>query len=222
MSVRQLLFFIFLFFSVTFTDRTAAEEKEYKVIKVAGDNNFPPFEYLSSTGVYTGFNVDVIQAVSLETGLNIEYYPMPWSDALQALREGRVDMVQGMKYSLARSEVYAFTEPYFTSSQGIFVLKDNVSIHTISDLEQRSLVVQKGDIAYDVVGYLNRAKIIQAENQEQAMQLLLDGTVDAFLGNRMTGQYILQKMNRYDEVKIVGTPIEPTDYAMVVMPHHQI
>lgn len=113
------------------------------MIRVAGDNNFPPFEYLSDSGVYTGFNVDIMNAVSIETGIRFEYYPMPWNEAVQAMRSGKVDAIQGMKYNQEREEIYDFSAPYFTSSQGIFVLKDNMYIRKIEDLKGRKVAVQK-------------------------------------------------------------------------------
>src|SRR5690606_27028227 len=67
-----------------------------RVIRIAGDNNFPPFEYISESGSYTGFNIDVLNAISIETGLKIELVPMSWNQALKALENGEVDAIQGM------------------------------------------------------------------------------------------------------------------------------
>ncbi|MBO8162804.1 MAG: transporter substrate-binding domain-containing protein [Brevibacillus sp.] len=191
------------------------------VIRVAGDNNFPPFEYIGESGSYTGFNIDVLNAVSIETGLKIEYLPMPWNQALEALKSGRVDAVQGMKYSKNRDQVYDFSLPYFTSSQGIFVLKNNMYIYGIRDLEGRRIALQKGDIANDLLSQLERAEFVTTDSQEEAIQLLLNGEVDAFVGNRITGQYFIQKKNQQSLIKIVGEPIDPTDYGVAVMPHNQ-
>lgn len=55
------------------------------------------------------------------------------------------------------------------------------------------------------------------------MELLLAGQVDAFVGNRMTGQYFLQKNNQQPRIKIVGDPINPTDYGVAVLPkNHEL
>ncbi|NRF93321.1 transporter substrate-binding domain-containing protein [Paenibacillus frigoriresistens] len=67
-----------------------------QVIRVAGDNRFPPFEF-EANGTFQGFNVDMMNALSIETGIKFEFYPMPWSEALKALEAGRVDAIQGMK-----------------------------------------------------------------------------------------------------------------------------
>ncbi|MDR7315849.1 transporter substrate-binding domain-containing protein [Brevibacillus nitrificans] len=126
-----------------------SEVKQDKVILIAGDNNFPPFEYFGSSGVFSGFNVDIMNAISIETGMRIEFVPLPWNEALEALRDGQVDAIQGMKYSPARDKMYDFSTPYFLSSQGIFVRKENMHIFELGDLNGRKVSIQKGDIAID-------------------------------------------------------------------------
>lgn len=195
-----------------------SEVHQEKVIRIAGDNNFPPFEYFAQSGVFSGFNVDIMNAISIETGMRIEFIPLPWNEALEALRNGQVDAVQGMKYSPARDKLYDFSAPYFLSSQGIFVRTDNMHIFEIGDLNGRKVSIQKADIAGDLFRGLQKTNFIETDSQEEAVQLLLDGKVDAFVGNRITGQYFLQKNNQQSQIKIVGDPINPTDYGVAVLP----
>jgi signal transduction histidine kinase len=205
-----------VFFSPSQAIGNGEEKDGKKVIKVAGDNNFPPFEFLQN-GTYQGFNVDILNSVSIETGVTFEFHPMPWNEALKALENGQVDAIQGMKYSRERAKLYEFSEPYFTSAQGIFVRKQNFSIFSPRDLAGHKVSVQRGDISGEVLRHVNKAHIIRVENQAEALRLLLDGEVDAFVGNQITGQYVLQHSSRYDEIKIVGDPIDPTDYCLVVL-----
>lgn len=211
---------VYLFFFCCFFP-SAVHSEAQKVIRIAGDNNFPPFEYLSDSGVYTGFNVDIMNAVSIETGIRFEYYPMPWNEAVQAMRSGKVDAIQGMKYNQEREEIYDFSAPYFTSSQGIFVLKDNMYIRKIEDLKGRKVAVQKGDVASGLLSKVDRLKLVETNNQQEAVQSLIDGKVDAFIGNRITGQYFLQKNEQQSLIKIVGEPLDTTKYAIAVMPKNK-
>lgn len=211
---------VYLFFFCCFFP-SAAHSEAQKVIRVAGDNNFPPFEYLSDSGVYTGFNVDIMNAISIETGIRFEYYPMPWNEAVQAMRSGKVDAIQGMKYNQEREEFYDFSAPYFTSSQGIFVLKDNMYIRKIEDLKGRKVAVQKGDVASGLLSKVDRLQLVETNNQQEAVQSLIDGKVDAFIGNRITGQYFLQKNEQQSLIKIVGEPLDTTNYAVAVMPKNK-
>ncbi|MCY9666640.1 transporter substrate-binding domain-containing protein [Paenibacillus alginolyticus] len=191
-----------------------------QVIRVAGDNRFPPFEF-EANGTFQGFNVDMMNALSIETGIKFEFYPMPWSEALKALEAGRVDAIQGMKYSKERSSVYAYSEPYFTSTQAIFVLKDNYSVFSLGDLQHRKTAVQEGDISGEALQRLQNAVVLAEENQDKAIKMLLDHKVDAFIGNQITGQYLLQSNGQQDKVKLVGDPISPTDYGMVVLKRNE-
>lgn len=191
-----------------------------KIIRVAGDNNFPPFEFVKNQ-TYQGFNVDILNAVSIESGITFEFHPMPWNQAIRALETGEVDAIQGMKFSRERGEIYQFSEPYFTSSQAIFVLKDNYTITSLKDLKGHRISVQKSDISSTTLNDIHDVNISYKENQEAAIQLLLDGQVDAFVGNQITGQYVLQKNGQQDRVKIVGDPISPTDYGMVVLKNNK-
>lgn len=204
---------------VSFHELARAEKGE--TIRVAGDKNFPPFEYVGDSGVYTGFNIDIMNAISIETGVKIEYEPMPWNEAIEALRSGKIDAIQGMKYSKARDQIFDFSEAYFISSQGIFVLADNAFIFHLDDLLGRKIAVQKGDIANDFLRKWKNVTLIEANSQEDAIQYLLQGKVDAFVGNRYTGQYFLQKKNQQSLIKIVGEPIHPTDYGIAVMPQNK-
>lgn len=211
---------VYLFFFCCFFP-SAVHSEAQKVIRVAGDDNFPPFEYLSDSGVYTGFNVDIMNAISFETGIRFEYYPMPWNEAVQAMRSGKVDAIQGMKYNLEREEFYDFSAPYFTSSQGIFVLKDNMYIRKIENLKGRKVAVQKGDVASGLLSKVDRLQLVETNNQQEAVQSLIDGKVDAFIGNRITGQYFLQKNEQQSLIKIVGEPLDNTNYAVAVMPKNK-
>ena len=63
-------------------------------ILFGGDEYFPPFEYIDSNGVYKGFNVDIIRAIAIEMGLDVEIQPMTWKNTLVALKKGDIDAIQ--------------------------------------------------------------------------------------------------------------------------------
>ena len=90
-----------------------AEPEFKKLIIVAGDENFPPYEFLDERNglkVYRGFNIDLIRAVMDKTDLDVQFVPMPWEEALRALQDGRVDAVSGMKYDADRIQRFDFSE----------------------------------------------------------------------------------------------------------------
>ena len=185
-----------------------------EVIVIGGDNYFPPFEYMDENDVYRGFNVDLMNAIALEMGLNIELRPMPWYLVFQSLESGEIDAVQGMKYSETREEIYQFSDAYLTSSLSIFVQTDNLHVVNLQDLSGKQVAVQKYDISIDLLVDIPDIEMIETENQEAALQKLHNEEVDAYVGNRLVGLYIVQKNNYQERVKIVGEEINPEKYAL--------
>ncbi|MEW6307576.1 MAG: transporter substrate-binding domain-containing protein [Bacillota bacterium] len=184
-------------------------------LRVGGDNHFPPFEFVDERGVYRGFNVDIMQAISLELGIELELVPMLWSDVPSALLYGQIDAIQGMKHSPERALLYSFSDPYLVSSQAIFVRATDRHIVSLDDLAGYHVAVQRGDWAHELLRDRNDLTLVVAENQEEGMALLVEGGVHAFVGNRLSGLYVLQKRRHTDLVKIVGEPLVPANYCSV-------
>jgi len=196
------------------TSISFALEKE--VLRIAGDNNYPPYEFIDKDGNYRGFNVDMMRAIAIELGIDIELIPMSWQEAMEALEKGEVDAVQGMTKSSIREEKFEFSSPLVTNSQAIFVLKDTNYISSLKDLEGKKVSFQRADVSYELAQDIRGIKPIIMINQEEAIDLLLQGEVDAFIGNRLTGIYYLQREENFDKIKIVGEPMHITEYCTSV------
>jgi len=211
-----LMFLLFIFAGVQIID--GEPRKDEQVLIVAGDENFPPYEFvdvIDDIQVYRGFNVDLLKAVALSTGYEIQFRPMPWADALKALERGEVDAVGGMKYDGERDKTYDFSEAYMTNSLAIFVLKDMQAIASVEDLTGRKVAVQQDAIAYQRLKY-RPVDLVITTNQEEALDLLVSGKVEAVFGNHLTGQYILQRTKKYQYVKMVGGTSDPEGYCVAV------
>ena len=191
-------------------------EYDYAVIKVAGDNNFPPFEYIDDNGIYTGFNVDILRALSLNCGFEVQFYPMDWNEACKKLKSGEIDLIQGMKKNQKREEEYDFSKPYCQNSQSIFILNKNTDIYKLEDLKNKNVALQKGDVALNNLKSLDNVNIIFTKNQGHALEKLLAKEVEAYIGNTLTGVNYINKLEIRDNIRIVDTPINSTEYSIAV------
>ncbi|MCS7285733.1 MAG: transporter substrate-binding domain-containing protein [Anaerolineae bacterium] len=184
-------------------------------IVIAGDYAFPPFEYVEGNE-YKGFNVDLVYSLALNLGVEVEIRPMLWEEARRALEEGRVDAIQGMRYTPERATIYSFSRPFLQSYSTIFILADRQGISSVNDLKGLKVAVQKGDVSYDYLSTLPEINILAVETQEEGLELLLEGKVDAFVGNKWVGLFILKKAGAEEKVKTVGAPLFPSPYCMAV------
>lgn len=213
-----LIFLLQLFLWWTVQPVLAEGYREERVLVVAGDENFPPYEFvdiIDGAEVYRGFNVDILKAVALSTGYEIQFRPMPWTDALKALDRGEVHAVEGMKYNSERDKIFDFSEAYMINSLAIFVLKDMQAIASVEDLTGRKVAVQKDAIAYQRLKS-QPIELVITTNQEEALDLLVSGKVEAAFGNNLTGQYILQRTKKYQYVKMVGGTSDSEGYCVAV------
>lgn len=187
-----------------------------RTLRIAGDNNYPPYEYIDSNGNYKGFNLDIMRAIAIELGLDIELVPTSWENAISTLVNGQVDAIQGMTISPERDVLFDFSDEIVLNSQSIFVLTDTSYISDLGDLKGKKVSVQDDDITSELLKSYPAIEVIERVNQYESLKLLLDGEVDAFIGNRLTGIYNVQRYNLTESIKIVGEPISTTPYSVAV------
>ena len=187
-----------------------------EIYRVAGDRQFPPYEYVDSDGIYKGFNVDMLRAISIVTGIEFEFLPMKWEDAYNSIDRGQADIIQGMKESQKRKSKFLFSDSILMNSQSIFVLDNNMNIKNKKDLDSKVIALLKEDIIYQEISGIDNVKIIQYDSLEEALQDLLDDRVDALIGNTLTVNYLCKEKNSIELIKIVDDALNEQRYSIAV------
>lgn len=218
-SKKNIVFLILIFAMLTsFISVHAIENEDTidKVIRVGGDNNYPPYEFVDENGNYRGFNVDIMRAVAIELGIDIELIPMSWESAIYSLKHGEIDAIQGMTQTSSREEMFDFTGELVINSQNIFVLNNTTHIAGLEDLAGVKVAFQAGDVTDELLAKVPDIIPVEKENQSEALDTLLKGEVEAYMGNRLTGIYYVQKRGLAEKIKIVGEPMYVTKYSSAV------
>lgn len=192
-----------------------AYREETITIRVAGDENHPPYEYTDDIGNYKGFNVDIMNALSIELGIDIEFIPMKWRDAIEALEKREVDVIQGMSKTEERQKNFLFATPTVINSQSIFVMKETSIISSLEDLVGLRVAFQYSDVNHENIMDTSGIIMLPKKNQEEAIDALLNGDADAYIGNRLTGLFYLQKYRKSFLVKMVGDQMNTVEYGPV-------
>ena len=187
-----------------------------EVYRVAGDYKFPPYEYVDTDGIFKGFNVDMLKAISLVTGMNFEFIPMRWEDAYNSIESGQAEIIQGMKDSEERREKFLFSNSLLMNSQSIFVLDKNRGINSENDLAGKTVALMSRDSVFRRISNKKGIKIIEYESLEEALDALLDSRVDAMIGNTLVVNYLCKEKDTIDLIKIVGNALNEQKYAMAV------
>lgn len=210
---------IFILLNIIWPDLSFGLEDSYRV---AGDSQFPPYEYIDVDGVYKGFNVDMLKAISLVTELEFNFFPMKWEDAYYSIERGQADIIQGMKESEERKSKFLFSDSLLLNSQSIFVLDNNADINNERDLKGRTISLLKEDISYNEIKRKYNVEIIEYESLDGALEALLKSEVDALIGNTLTVNYLSKERNSIDLIKIIGNTLNEQRYCIAVDKNNEL
>lgn len=72
------------------TSSVKAETKKYVI---ATDITFAPFEYQDTNGEYVGIDIELMKSIAEAEGFEVEFKPLGFNAAVQALESGQVDAV---------------------------------------------------------------------------------------------------------------------------------
>ena len=131
------------------------------IVYVGTNAEFAPFEYLDKNKI-VGFDIDLLDAISKETGLEFKIQDMAFDGLLPALQTKKVDMViAGMSATPEREKAVAFSKPYFKAKQ-VVITKGGVMLGFTGDTvvsEIKGIKVERFNAAYAAILALSQNKI---------------------------------------------------------------
>ena len=194
----------------------------HRSIAIGGDDNYPPFEYLDEKGRPTGFVVELTRAIAREVGLDISFRMGTWTQALNGMRSGRIDVIQGLFYSPDRDLKYDFTPPHSVNHYVVAMRKGRGEIpSTPAELRDLHIVVQKGDIMQEFAVKNGLGHPLSVErNQEDALRALVNGKYDCALVTRIPALYLIRK-NGWTTLTLGKKPLLTLEYCYAVPNGHK-
>src|SRR5690625_3784770 len=119
-----------------------AEDGEITKLVVGTDATYAPMEYMDDNGDIVGIDIDIVDAIAEELGIEVEYKNIGWEPLFPAVENGEVDFaVSSITITEEREESFDFTEPYYMANQLILVPEDS-EVTNFEDLEDKKVAVQ--------------------------------------------------------------------------------
>lgn len=135
----------------------AAEQTSGGETKKAGDTftvgfdaEYPPYGYMDDNGEYTGFDLELAQAVCDMEGWELVKKPIDWASKDMELDSGSIDCIWNGFTMTGKEDDYAWSDPYVNNEQVIVVSK-NSGIETFDDLSGKVVGVQAASAALSVL-----------------------------------------------------------------------
>ncbi|MDA3924921.1 MAG: transporter substrate-binding domain-containing protein [Kiritimatiellae bacterium] len=193
------------------------ENERSNILVYAGDHDFYPFEFIDKKGRPAGFNIDLIRALSRQTGINIVLELTPWNQVRQKVNSGHLDIAT-MYYSKNRAQLLDFASPLLLNHQAVFARNDSPRYDSRDAMKNRRVAVVEGDITHDFALKQNlSSRLVPVTDPQQALALLQNGEVDYTICSMIQGNYWIRK-NQWTHLHVAEPRLVSFEYCLAV-PH---
>ena len=197
---------------------TDADESLSKVLDsgkfVLGlDATFKPMGYTDENDNIVGFDIDVAEEVCKRMGVELVKQPIDWDTKEQDLDAGKIDCIwNGMSVSPSRAEIMNLSEPYMENSM-VFVVANGSGIASQADLEGKTVAVQSGSTAQDILkeSGLNITESALATNVECLQNLELN-LCDAVFMDSVVANFEIKESGK--DYVVLPDGLETEEYAI--------
>lgn len=163
-----------------------ANAEDQKIV-FAMEPNWPPMEFVDSTGQVVGFSVDFATAVAKEVGLKAEFVQVSWDDIFDGLNDKKYDaIISSMTITPERRESMDFTIPYYIVRQSL-ITSSKSNIKDINQLKGKRVGTQADTTGDKLVSKIPNAVSQPYEEIGEAFKALVNGEVDAVIIEDVVG-----------------------------------
>jgi len=148
------------------------------------EKHWPPFEFLNSNNELSGIIGDYSKHVSEVLGLQLTIASQySWSESLNLLKEGKIDMMAGVARTPERESQMLFSEPYITMPTVIVNRKNSFFASSLDSLNGRTLALIEGYVYNDLIKRdFPEINIVSVASIEEGLERVNTGEVDAYMG----------------------------------------
>ena len=177
-------------------------------IRYAPDPLFPPFEFLDSSGVARGITPDLLTVMGKKLGVEFRTVAYPtWSDVLEAVQQGKVDLLGTLTRTPEREGFLLFSRPYLSVPYVLFARQNGSAPETIEEMASRRLGVVRN---YGINTWLSAVHPnihpVAVEDTATGLTMVATGQLDALLETLPVGTHIVREKS-LTNIRIVPRPI---------------
>ncbi|MBN1563816.1 MAG: transporter substrate-binding domain-containing protein [Anaerolineae bacterium] len=187
-------------------------------LRVGTYYNAEPFTWLNDFGEVVGYEPDIIRAIAIELGIEVEFVQVTRQNNVEMLISERIDILLGQQvHSRDRDEILDFTHPYYVNQQKMVVLTD-APYNSLADLTGLAVSVPIGSRSERALRNWSQLNGVEFDlrtyfTESSALDALEAGEVQAMVGE----WHNLLNAGRQG-MRFIDESIELEYYAMAIRP----
>lgn len=152
----------------------------------------PPKVFIDESGKPSGIFVDIIEHIARIENRDIQYVPGTWSEGLERLSKGEIDLMPDVAYSAEREKKFSFHKvPVLSSWSQIYSAK-GLKIQSILDLDNKRVAFLEGSVQQESFlrltgGFGIHISFLPVHDYKTMFEVISKGGADAGITNRFYG-----------------------------------
>jgi ABC-type amino acid transport substrate-binding protein len=177
-----------------------------ETLTVGSDIPYPPFEQKASGGGYTGFDVELMEAIGKEIGREPEFIDSSFETIFRDVGQGKFEAVMSAAtITPEREKEVAFSLPYYLSEQAILV-QEGSDITGLADLKGKVVAAQQGTTGLELAKEKAEASELRPFPEgPDADNALKAGTVEAVIIDAPVAKQQAEELGGIEIVEKVPT-----------------
>ena len=164
---------------------------DQRIVKVGLYENAPKI-FTSDAGRPSGIFIDIIEFIAMQENWRLTYVHGTWSDGLDRLEKGDIDLMPDVAYSAERDQIFDFHKVPVLSSWFQVYARKGSGIHSILDLEGKRVAVLERSIQQDAfeqlaVDFQLDPTLVLMPDYRTMFERVAADEVDAAITNRFYG-----------------------------------
>jgi ABC-type amino acid transport substrate-binding protein len=173
-------------------------------LRVGMDASFPPFEAISESGEFSGYDVELAKELGRRLNLEATFVNISFDGLYDALLDGKCDLiVSALPYNRDLTQDVAYSASYFDAGQVLLALREAGDLGAKDALKGKKVAAELGSEGHFVALEMNRQKagleILSAYTLEEALALVRGRQAEALILDRVSA---LIYSKRYGELQI--------------------
>jgi len=153
-----------------------------------------PKVFQDPKGRPAGLFIELLEEIARREGWALQFVPCRWSECLEAVTQGRIDLMPDVAYSRERDRLFHFHQTPVIESWSQVFARSTADIRTLSDLDGLRIAalrdsIQEASFRQMIAGFGIRATLVPTETLEEAFEAVREGVADAAIANHMFGEY---------------------------------
>jgi PAS domain S-box-containing protein len=175
------------------TNAEKAWIEEHPIIKVGGELDWVPFDFVNEQGQYSGITSDYLKLISHQTGLQFEIETDSFNNLIQKFGRGEIDLLPAVHYTRERDQTYNFTSKYHQVSEYFFA-RDDAGVSSPNNLSGKTIALVRGFTSINIIRKTYPdLEILEFDSVEQTISAVITYKADLLFESLANISYTLNQ-----------------------------